>query len=219
MDLTYTILYLYGIIPLILLCLIPVLWNKYGEKIQEIYWSIIPYDYRPSQIFYYFKCLLFKRYNIVKCRYLDCRWHDRDTILAHTMFEILSQFIEKECSTDNIEWYGEYGSKIIVNGKEKYVRDEMQDIYDWWHKKYNKEYPETEDIWWEKRLQYSPEMKYVQSEVHKNCSTVEFIYKTSDHKYHYQQILQIMNDLDQHIHKELQDYMHRIVNIMDYMWT
>jgi hypothetical protein len=49
------------------------------------------------------------------------------------MFEVLTQFIEEECSPGNVEWYGEYGHKITIDGKKIYVMDEMLDLYYWWN--------------------------------------------------------------------------------------
>lgn len=35
-------------------------------------------------------------HNIVKCRYLDQSFHDKDLIMEHCIFELLAQFVEKE---------------------------------------------------------------------------------------------------------------------------
>lgn len=105
--------------------------------------------WHPKELWYNFKCWAWKRYSTVKPRTLPHTWCDRSHLLPHMMFEILSQFIEKECSPGHIEWYGEHGHKITVDGKEKYVRDEMQDLYDWWHQEYLKRYPELENKMWE----------------------------------------------------------------------
>lgn len=111
------------------------------DKICLFYWGMVPYDYRPGQIWYRFKCWLWKRYSTIKPRYLPHTWCDRVELLPHMMFEVLSQFIEKECSPGMVDWQ-KSGHSVIVDGKEVNVRDEMQDLYDWWHQIYNKEYPE-----------------------------------------------------------------------------
>ena len=49
------------------------------------------------------------------------------------MFEVLSQFIENECSPGPIDWEAS-AHMVKVHGKEVNVRDEMQELYDWWHK-------------------------------------------------------------------------------------
>jgi len=45
------------------------------------------------------------------------------------IFEILSQFIEKECNPESVIW-----EHKLPDGKD--VRQEMQDLYDWWHQDY-----------------------------------------------------------------------------------
>lgn len=121
--------------------------NSIWDWIKHKYWNIISYDYRPFQLYYRIKCFLWHRYTTIKPRTLKYHtWCDRCTLLPHIMFEILSQYIEREA--ENIEWYGEYGHKINVDGKEVFVRDEMQFLYDWWHKIYLGEYPnQTEETW------------------------------------------------------------------------
>src|SRR5579885_1555044 len=64
------------------------------------------YPYRPSvwiprlkDVWYYFKCVLWKRHNVVKIRTLSPTWHDRDNMLLHASFQILVDFCEQEIHT------------------------------------------------------------------------------------------------------------------------
>ena len=102
------------------------------DKIKYYYWKKVDHNWRPGQLYYRAKCFLFKRYSTVKSRYLPHTWTDRSELLLYTSFEILSQFIEKECNPGIVDWYYEGGHKILVDGEMKNVRDEMQDLYDWW---------------------------------------------------------------------------------------
>jgi hypothetical protein len=200
---------------------------KWIEKLQDIYWNIVPYDYRPSQLWYKLKCIVWKRYTTVKSRYLSHQWHDRCTVLPHTMFEILSQFIEKECSPGHVEWYGEYGHKIIVNGEEKYVRDEMQELYDWWHNVYNKEYDVINDKIWEevhkcdpignKFSDWTDKMLNESGEIYAYRWSPK--YETKEKEAMHFMLMKALNDLEISQHEDLQDKMHRLVNIQPYMWT
>lgn len=70
------------------------------DKLRNFYWRLIPYDWRPGQLLYRMKCFFFKRYTTVKPRYLPHTWCDRTAVLPHMMFEILSQFLEKECGVN-----------------------------------------------------------------------------------------------------------------------
>ncbi len=75
------------------------LFNKMREwcldRWHDCYW-IIPYDWRLGQIWYKFSCRFWHKYSTVKPRTLGHTWVDRDNLLAHTSFEILSDFVENE---------------------------------------------------------------------------------------------------------------------------
>src|SRR4030042_4189507 len=100
--------------------------------IKQLYWKYWPYDYRPMELWYKIKCWCWHRYTTVKPRYLGHTWCDCDDLLSHTMFEILSRFIEKECSPGNVDW--DYDNEHST------VRAKLQELYDWWHDYYNKQY-------------------------------------------------------------------------------
>lgn len=102
------------------------LFKNFYHRIEELYWTIVPYEYRPLQLWYKLKCRLFKRYNTVRCRYLSYTWVDRDILLAHVMFEVFSQFIEKEYPY--VEFLPEY----------KDDKQRLIELYNWWHQVYNK---------------------------------------------------------------------------------
>lgn len=173
------------------------------NRIRLKYWRLIPYEYRPSNLFYGFKCWLTRPYTTIKGRYLPHTWCDRDQVLLHTAFEILSQFIERECSPGNVDWYSkERPPKIIVNGVEKHIRDEMQELYDWWHLIYNKKYVEEQEKIDEKINSYI---------YRNNLSDVEkeLRNKFFDHAC----------NIEDSIAKEEKEMLMRLVDIYQYMWT
>jgi len=153
--------------------------------------------WHPMEIWYRFTCWIWRRYSTVKPRYLPHTWCDRSEILPHAMFEILSAFIEKECSPGHIDWYHEHASKVMVDGKERFVRDELQDIYDWWHEKYNKEFPAAIEALYDS-IPYESGWKI-----------------PSNQRTTYAKI----NRIGDRISKELAQYMHRLINITDSLWT
>ena len=104
------------------------------EKLKHLYWKTVPYNWRPAQIIYRLKCFLWYRHTVVHPKTLPFyTWCDRCTLLPHTMFQILADFIEQECSPGHIDWESS-GHEIEVDGVIKNVRKEMQDLYDWWKK-------------------------------------------------------------------------------------
>ena len=127
--------------------------NKVFEKIQDWYWSIWPYDYRIGNLYYKFKCWAYHRYTTVKPRTLPFHtWCDRDHLMVHCNFEILSQFMEKELRGYKEEdweyYYKEQPDSLVEFGGAKkdpyYVLDY---IYRWW-KFYNEKEEKLGDAWY-----------------------------------------------------------------------
>ena len=180
----------------------------------------ISYDWRPKQIWYWLKCFCWHRYSTIKPRYLDHQWCDRRELVPELMFEVLSQFIEQECSPGHVEWYGEYGHKVMVDGVEKYVRDEMQSLYDWWHKIYKQEYPKVCDILWDISSGHKPEDEW--KPIEWNGETVfEWLqhHKSPDDEAIYDRCLELVREVEAAMDQELTKRLHRMVNIIPYMWT
>lgn len=172
-------------------------------------------------VWYSLKCRLWKKYWKVTPRYLGKNhWIDRDELLIHYMFEILSDFLEKECSPGNVEWYGEYGHKITVNGVEKYVRDEMQELYDWWHKYWHKERLKIEEELWQEIEKHWPEAFFTKKLINgMNCSVYDPQFKTPEDKVQYELKMKTLNEWEEQNEKILTEILHRLINIKDYMWT
>jgi hypothetical protein len=129
------------------------------------------------------------------------------------MFEILSQFIEKECSPGHVEWYGEWGHKI--DGK--YVRDEMQELYDWWHNVYNKSRHVEEAKLWEEVSKHRPDTEWVPLDDGNFLWDQQWTHEDDKQLYH--KHLDASIELKENMEKQLAENLHRIINIMPYMWT
>jgi hypothetical protein len=190
------------------------------DRIKYAYWSVLPYEYRPGNLWYSFKCWAWKRHTTIKSRYLDHTWHDKTTVLPHCMFEVLSQFIERECSPGIVDWYCEsFPHKITVNGEEKWVRDEMQDIYDWWHNQYNKAYTQQYDQYLEDLGKYGPD-ELLGDAVEKNGKIIGYeLSKDYKDEEKYDETSKGLRQLENKQREELKEYMHRLVNVVDYLWT
>jgi len=202
--------------------------EKQTDKVKHTYWNVIPYDWRPGQIWYRFKCWAWKRHTTVKPRYLPHTWCDRCSILPHMMFEILSQFIEKECSPGIVEWYGENGHKITVDGTEKYVMDEMKDLCSWWHEIYNKEYERVDNVIWELIHTHNlgpqgdwDEMNdpLVDDDGEVYAYRWNPKYETAEKETLYHMLLNALNRLEREQHEDLEEKMIRLCKLRAYMWT
>lgn len=109
--------------------------NDLWETIRYRYWSLVPYDYRPGQLWYRLKCWAWHRYTTVHPRTLNYHgWCDRDVLLLHCCFEILCRFLEDECGTDGvIDWDFDEEHKQAMAG--------MRELYRWW----KEDYPAIDD--------------------------------------------------------------------------
>lgn len=106
-----------------------------------------------KNLWYQFDSWAFKRYNVVKPRYLDHHFIDRSHLLHHVIFEVLCDFIENELipertkypiknikPSENKEWDNFVNLQIAED-------NELISIYKWWTEevKGNEEY--AADLW------------------------------------------------------------------------
>lgn len=189
------------------------------DKIRDKYYDIVPYNWRPKEIWYRFKCWAWYRYSTVKPRYLGHTWVDRDRLLIHTTFEILCQFYEKECGED---WQARDCPKNIVevDGKEILVIDLVKGLVDFWHW-YNKEVP---DILHQMRVdyqQYSPNPLFKKYEgPNKTISHISNNdYGTPERKQKHDELLHKLWNYEKWLEDELDKNLHLIIKIRDSLWT
>ena len=108
--------------------------NKWWKK-----FNISHLWFRIKEAHYFLICIVWYRYNNVRIKSLPVTWSDRDIILLHASFQILTDFIEKEklgikpilpdfVKTDYDAWIK---SVIISNEKQT----QLWDLYVWWNKK------------------------------------------------------------------------------------
>jgi len=189
------------------------------DKIKYAYWHMLPYDWRPGQIWYRLKCLTWNRYTTVKPRYLGHTWCDRTELMPHMMFEILCQFVERECSPGWVEWYGECGHKITVDGEEKYVMDEMKDLIAWWHQVWNKEVGEVEDILWAEAHKHSPTSYFEPLEGSDEFFEWKQRFASDGDKEIWKRCMNALNHLERIMAVTLEERLHRLIKLIPYMWT
>jgi hypothetical protein len=94
------------------------------EKILYKYYDLVPYYWRPKQIWYQFKCWAWHRYTTFKPRYQGHTWCDKTQLLIDLNFEILCKFIEDEVVGGPVNWHSEPEHTKAYN--------EMYDLYNWW---------------------------------------------------------------------------------------
>lgn len=142
---------------------------------------------------------------------------DKDTLLLHSMFSILSAFIEEECGSNcPIDWIAS-GHTVSVNGTEVNVRDEMQALYDWWHNRYNKLYEAEEDELFRLMENHAPD----HTDKDLGDGTFEWIpvYKNEEDEEKYMNIIGQLNLLYARHENEKVEMMCRLCRVSHYLWT
>jgi len=70
----------------------------------NFYWWLSRCKRKIADKYYYCKCFLFHRYNVVKAKTLPPTWVDRDLLLLHSSFAVFCDVIENEKLLENIGW-------------------------------------------------------------------------------------------------------------------
>lgn len=212
-----------------------------SERIKYAYWKVVPYGLRPGQLWYRFKCWVWHRYSTIKPRTLPHTWVDRCSLMPHMMFEILSDFIEGECGEDcHVQWYADESDEesgwvphtVEVDGKQVNVRDEMQDLYDWWHKDYLVNIDHIHDDWHKHREEHAKDIftradqdtKDWVDEIDPDADDEDIFefgtkYSSPEAQVENERLFKEANERENHYREELNLRLHRVINIIPYMWT
>lgn len=182
---------------------------RWFEWIQERYWHLVPYEWRPFELWYRLKCRLWHKYTTVKPRHLPHTWTDRCTLMPHLMFEVLCQFIERE-DPNPPEVYEEIGWHEAAA-----ERRELFELYHWW----------LRYLAWNDEAEYQRVMadveqpKYVIKRVESYGSLMSRTFSSPEaetrHNAAVASLLQAENDRDE----ELKRRCHRLVDLMHTLWT
>lgn len=115
------------------------------EKISDFYVSIVPFNWRPPEVWYRFKCWAWHRYTTIKPRTVGHTWVDRRTLLPELVFETTSRFIEDElqnkknpqsCATEEGWNWHKVNNPEFYQGWKRAV-----EICNWWKNEYDESFP------------------------------------------------------------------------------
>lgn len=89
--------------------------------------------------------------NILKIQTLDKSWSDKDNIMLHACFQLLTDCIEKEKLHDLTDW--------DQDDNFKKAKKEIDELYDWWKDRVKHEQGDQVDpIWTENQHDRDTEM-------------------------------------------------------------
>lgn len=195
---------------------------KIIEKLDDLYCDLVPWEWRPGQIWRRLTHRFWYRHSTIKPRYMGHGWANRDELMAHMMFEILSQFIEKECNPEIVEWHGEQPYMVTVampDGwvESRNVRDEMQDLYDWWRDVYHTEYQAVSDILWAEVEKHEP--NYMPCEGGWLVYSSKRVWDSEESELIHANCMKALNHLDQLMLADLENRLQRVLNIRHHLST
>jgi len=140
--------------------------------------------------------------------------------MPHMMFEVLTRFIDDECSPGYVQWYGEEGHKITVNDQEKYVLDEMKDLVAWWDTVWNSEWEEVQDILWAEAHKHDPTSEWTEyGDAKPGLSYWDPQFTETEDGELWHVCLRAVSKLERIMHKKREDMLHRMITIIPYLWT
>lgn len=175
--------------------------------------------FKTLNIFSRIKNRLLNRRGIPKPRYLSRGYHDTLDVLPHMMFELLSVFVEEELCHNSIEWYGDDGPLINIDGTGVYVRDEIQCLYTWWNDYYNHSRLDEYEVVYGELERCQPTMKRVLYPDIPGTTTTDFIFDTDEQEVYYTKCLETLYTMEDEDEMILQANLHRLVNLRRYLWT
>ena len=65
-----------------------------------------------------------KNPNLLQIKTINATWYDKDTVMLHACFQLLTDFIEQENPFETIDWEHTEEKKV--------VKKEIDFLYDWW---------------------------------------------------------------------------------------
>jgi len=167
-------------------------------------------------------------YNVVKVKTLPKSWCDRDELMYHAVFQILVDFVEKECKGTLKIYDLEEERKSIhtrcgtefIEGQLKFykesndINDEMMKLYNWW--KNERPLRETKDPL--NRIFEAPEYIFNESEP-EGCFTLEYKFKSEELKTEYYQCAKEHSKFVADCAKEDEEMFQKVIKTRKYLWT
>ena len=171
---------------------------------------------RKIDLYNWIRYRTWNRYHILKMRYLKPGWHDEDELLIHSMFEVLSQFIEGEDKYKIVNWDS--------NPQHKQAWKEMNELHKWWIKRQKRESdnPILQPNIKSPSMKFTPtEKKWINPETKKEegTSRMDFVYKSKKDKARWKKACKDCTKWEEKCFNEDTEMMIRLIKIRPFMWT
>jgi hypothetical protein len=80
----------------------------------------------------------------LKIATINADWCDKDQVMLHACFQLLTDFVDQEISQDIVDWEHDE--------KQRQVRKEIDFLYNWWKQRIKDEAEQNLDPIWSERL-------------------------------------------------------------------
>lgn len=182
------------------------------KKIKHTYWTMVPYNWRPHQIWYRLKCFVWYRYTTVHPRTLPWHtWTDRDTILTHSIMEIVSCYLEEEAIA-TIWGHLALPSKKIINEYNEFDNELEQSWYNA-HKILWDAY-----VFWHQWKDFDP-YKFVPERTGEIFDKTDDLYGLLEDSSDRLRLLMWANVCELSLKQQIKDHLKLVIDNSDYMWS
>lgn len=171
---------------------------------------------RRFDLFHWIGYRTWKKFHVLKLRYLKPGYYDADTRLIHAMFEILCQFMENEKPEEIVNWDSD--------PEHKHAWKEMNELYKWWKKRQDREKynPLFQPGVKSPGMKFTPtEKKWLNPQTKKEESTsrMDFVYKSKKDKARWEKACKDTGIWEKKCFDEDTEMMTRLIKVRPYMWT
>lgn len=144
-------------------------------------------------------------YKLLKIKTLKKGWHDKDEIILHACFQLLTDFMEKEKPGEWIDWESDE--------HHSHAWKEIQDLYDWWK---NRRSARFDPLYDDETIEHPP---FETRPVEGRDNLWEFVPYDKEKYADYEKALQESQRLEEEWNEEDQKNLHRLIDIRFYLWT
>lgn len=161
------------------------------SKLSDWSWSL---RRRLGSWWYGFTCKWWHRYNVVHVRTLPSTWVDRCDLIPHALFQILTDFVQKEEPFNGVE---------DTTPEYVHARSEMLELYEWWHTVY---------------LQFDP-LKNFRGIEQPTFGPDGIKFSSTDAEQAYHLALELTREEEEELEGQLTQNCCRLIHVMRFMWT
>ena len=157
------------------------------------------------------------RFHVLKLKYVEPGYHDADTLLIHSMFQVLVNFIELEKPNEIVNWESD--------PEHKHAWEEMNALYEWWvgeRQSRDSKNPILQPNIKTPDMHFTPtEKKWINPETKKEESTskMDFVHDSKEDEEKWEKACEDCTAWEIQCEEEDEIMMKRLIAVRLFMWT